>query len=526
MAYFQARKINYSFLAKILMVGLVLVAFIPTAKAETLQSVTFRVPLDVSHIHKDIKYLAPMCRIFTGDVASNANELGSVRPNIAVPASRAVSQKITMTVTKANLFPGKNLDDATLYSCTLYVKKSARGPLLSYALSHPDLAVRALDTAPRNVVTGAVKKGRSKAILINTAQLSAKGTQGIISKPLAGIPTTRAAEVDVQRIEGVSRSNTPPDERPVNSDMGRDNERGIGRGRAQAITSPVGVAVDTRPPGPEPMVTNWTPLNAARPGQTLVIEGRNFNPSAFVVQLQGDNDNSINLKIKNATASRIEVEITNFDYTGDEGARLVAFHRGGRQRILDDDYKILEESVVFRGGSEWSLSTYPLNYVQFGSDVTLTLNRFESATSGTGVLQEENVSMAKQVGVRYEPCQKRGVPEEGLRQIIELEHDVQNLENDVTWRKLSDGRVEINGRASFGLFSVRGRVLNNRLILNYVGPVPHVNAAEYTRFIANTPPEECIIGEVPEGQQSSNHFDSHLDGVDLRVGWNLQRITP
>ncbi len=492
--------------------------FMSMAKAETLQSVTFRVPLDVSHIHKDIKFLAPMCRIFTGDVTSNANQLGAVRPDIPVPASRKVSQKISMTITKANLSPGKSLDDATLYSCTLYVKKSARGPLLTYAVSHPDLAIRALGKAPRNIVTGAVKRGRGKEILIHTAQLRAKGTYGIVSKPLADIPTRRAAGVDIQRVEGVRGSNKP-------ADSGRDLSPSIDRGNAQILTPSIGVVADQSPLGPAPVVTGWAPLEAARPGQLLVIEGRDFMPGSFVLQLQGDNGRAINLRIKNATPSRIEAEITDMDYTGEDGARLVAFHRNGRQKILDTDYKILGGNVSFSGSNIWSLSTHPLGYFISAGDVTLTLNRFESASNGTGVLQE-NVMMVRQSGIRYVACQKRGVSNEGVRRVIETERELQDLENAVTWRKTSNGLVEINGTASFGLFSANGRIVNNRLTLEYAGPVPHVNAAEYTPFIADTPPEDCIIGGVPGGQQNAGNSDTHLDNIELRVEWNLRQTSP
>ncbi len=491
-----------------LMAGLLVISALGltnTARAQTLQSVSFRVPLNVSNIHQDVKFLAPMCRIFTGDVTSNANQLGAVRPDIAVPASRNVSQKVTMTITKANLSPGKSLDDATLYSCTLYVKKSANGPLLAYALSSQEAATRAVGNAPRNVVTGVVQAGREKALMINTSPLSAKGTYGLSSKPLAGM----AAPVTVttpRRIGGVSRvDGTTQASRP-----------GVVRNGAEAAGRTVGIAVDRRVQGPEPVVTRWSPQNIAHPGQVLVIEGRDFKPDSFVLQLQGEGNRSINLKIKNATASRIEAEITDFDYTGHEGARLVAFQRGGEQKVLDEDYKIVNRDLSFRGDSLWRVGPSPADFIFTNGEVNLTLNNFEFSNQGRGTYRE-TVNMVERTSVSTTKCKVKGSFAEGERHNVMYRAAERSEERAITWRKLADGRIQILNFGFYGLYSVTGQVNDGVFTLEYV---------DYVRNIFPTVDRGKCHAKGDHGRSGSSRDASSQGDYDRLVEWSLLRTTP
>ncbi len=494
-----------------LMAGLLVISALGltnTARAETLQSVSFRVPLNVSNIHQDIKFLAPMCRVFTGDVASNANQMGAVRPDIAVPASRNVSQKVTMTISKANLAPGKSLDDATLYSCMLYVKKSANGPLLSYTLSSQDAATRAIGNRPRNVVTGVVQAGREKALMINTSPLSAKGTYGLSSKPLAGVaaPVTVTAP---QRIGGVSRVDSTT----------QAPRSGVGRNGAEAAGRTVGIAVDRRVQGPEPIVTGWSPQNIAHPGQVLVIEGRDFKPNSFVLQLQGEGNRSINLKIKNATASRIEAEITDFDYTGYEGARLVAFQQGGKQKTLDEDYKIVNEDLNLRGDSLWRVGENPADYIFTNGEVNLTLNRFEFRESGRGTLREK-VALFTFKNTETESCRRRGVEGDRERHITNYEYKNRDEEYRVTWRKLTDGRVKIEGLSTSGAFSATGRFNGDIFNLEYLIRIPNIHSYAITGECHRVRDHKEFVTQQVQDYNRNPPADNRL------VEWALLRTTP
>ncbi len=468
------------------------------AKAETLRSITFQVPLDVSNIHKDIQYVAPMCRIFAGEEASNANQIGAVRPDIAVDASRRVSKKISMTIAGKDLITGKGLDEASLYACTLYVKKSANGPLLTYSLASADIATRAQGDVLKNIVMGVIETRRGDAVLINTPQLKAKGASAP-RKPVF-------AANEVRRIEGVGGERSALVQKP----------RGVNRNGAQAASPNVGMAVDRRTQGPEPVITNWGPSNIAHPGQSLVIEGRDFNPNGFVLQLQGENGRAINLKIKNATSSRIEAEVTDFDYTGYDGAKLVAFQRGGRQKILHENYKVVNRDLVFRGDSLWRVGPHEADYIFTTGIVNLTLNGYEFQESGTGSYRE-TVPLVT-AGNRYTVRCRSSFGKE--RTLTSYDFEEQNSDNQVTWRKLADGRVLIDGISSWRGTRLTGMVDDGLFRLQAIKSI---------RYTAPTSESgECRYANSrgkPRRSTGSNP-EARVDPYQRLVEWTLLRTTP
>ncbi len=496
-----------SFIAAFISLVTGLLFFIPTAQAQSIQSITFRVPMNVTNIHPDIMYLAPMCRIFTGDVASNANQLGAVRPDIAIPASREVSQKVTMTVTKANLSPGKTLDDTTLYSCVLYVKKSATGPLLNYSMSSQDPATRAAGSAPRNIVMGAIVPGREKAIAINTPMLSAKG---------ASAPgSTLAAAPELRRIEGAGRTTAATIQKP----------RGVNQNGAQAVTPNVGFAVDRRAQGPEPVVTSWSPQEIAYPGQKLIIEGRDFKPGSFVIQLQGEENRAINLKITNATPTRIEAQITDFDYTGYDGAKLVAFQRGGKRKILDENYKIVEADIKFKGQSLWRAGTLESDNIFTIGEVTLTLENFEFSESGSGIY-EEVVELVGPVKQYDEPC-KGTFFEKGKRRIIELDFREKRLRTDVQWRKLSGGQILIDGIYDAGVLTETGSYTGIGMLDDDIFTLSYNVFGHGSR--ATTVRDDCRDTiEAAVNEELSKFIIAELPPLAYKrlIQWSLVRTTP
>ncbi len=514
-----------------LMVGLLVILPLPmisSAKAETIRSITFRVPVDVSNIHKDIRYLAPMCRIFKGNVASNANQIGAARPDIAVPASRHVSRKVAITITRANLSPGNSLDNTNLYTCTLYVKKSANGPLLSYALTSADPATRAIGAAPRNVAAGSVVKGRRQAVLINTTQLKARGTYRATAPSQ---PTVRAApRITPGRVGGSTGTETTDPARPgVNRNgaqvvgpnvgiavdrRGQEPKPGVNRNGAQAAGPNVGIAVDRRVQGPEPVVTNWYPQDIAHPGQTLVIEGRDFKPRTIVVQLQGQGNRAINLKVQNATATRIEAAVTDFDYTGHVGAKLVVFQRGGQQKVLDEDYKIVGEDITFKGDSLWRVGPNAANNIFTTGDVTLTLRKFEFRESGSGQYREK-VALVKRVSTQRRPC--KGIRGDHIDQIYDFKD--MEFEKNVAWRKLTDGRIEIRGIGINGLHTATGQVIDGIFSLQYIIPLNKVRPS--------TTHGKCNGIGVKIGKGLRGGRTAQLRAAPERlVEWSLRRTNP
>ncbi len=516
-------------------------AFAPSvARAETLQSITFHVPLNVTNINPGIKFVAPMCAVFTGSVTSNANELGAARPDIAVPASRKVSQKVTMTIARANLFAGKSLDNVTSYVCTLYVKKSANGPLLVYSSSSQDPATRAVGTAPINAVQGAIRRGRQAAITINTARLQAAGNYPQPTRrPVVRPPSQRAGKPSATHTDGTrtqpgasSRGNTRPS--GIGSSSRQKPQQGNVLPRQHAVTTVTrhGVArsgarlaetgvsrVDTGTPGPEPDVTGWNPQGIAHPGQTLVVEGRDFQPG-LTVQLQGENNHAINLRVVEQTDTRAVAQITTSDYTGHDGARLVVFQRGGKPKTLDDNYKIVDPKLTFQGDSLWHIGTNPADNIFTTGTVSLTLNNYEFADQGSGTYRE-TVPLIGVVRTLKRKC--RGGPvNNGERTITMYNFKDESLESPVEWRKLPDGRIQIEGQGINGRFSATGQI--NDDLFNFQYNTPLFYAARYIETSkCNSLTEKAasfLPGVTPDETAPLRATPERL------VEWTLQRTTP
>ncbi len=158
-----------------------------------LKEIVFRVPIELKNIHADITHIAPMCRIFTGNVMSNANELGSGRPYIQVlPANRNMRKTVDIPI--SSIHPGKRIEDVTSYTCTLYITAGRNGPLQVYSPNSPNDANKSIGTPPVNVVSGSINPAtrRSSTLSITTGTLKA---QGII----LGVPQNASFRVNGSR---------------------------------------------------------------------------------------------------------------------------------------------------------------------------------------------------------------------------------------------------------------------------------------------------------------------------------------
>ena len=141
-------------------------------------AIKFSVPLNVRNIHADIHYVVPRCGIFTGSVMSNANELGLIYKYFPVDQYRRVKKNVTLTLTQAQLHPGKSMDNVTKYACTLYIATGVNQPHLIYDRSSSDDKIKAYGT-PVNVVTGNINPASasgSGTINVQAGQLRATGS--------------------------------------------------------------------------------------------------------------------------------------------------------------------------------------------------------------------------------------------------------------------------------------------------------------------------------------------------------------
>ena len=177
---------NRKKLIQIIGLGTLLLGAGQASQASLLNKIVFKVPLNVTQIHPEIQYIAPMCRIFTGTVMNNANQLGSVRPNIAVSGrgdNRKVMKSIKMNITANDLSPGRSINDVTAYTCTLYVKKTINGKLLTYSTTSTDAVIKAAKS-PVIVAKGSIDKcalQKGDTIHISTSKLKAQGVSRIVS---------------------------------------------------------------------------------------------------------------------------------------------------------------------------------------------------------------------------------------------------------------------------------------------------------------------------------------------------------
>lgn len=139
----------------------------------------FVVPVAVGNLHSDIQFITPLCRVFNNSVLSNANQVDRWRVDLPVPANRKFNRNVFIRLSGQNLTPGKQLDSATHYSCTLYVKKSRNGPLLSLSENNNDPALRVAPNAVTVVKGETGSRGRvdphGEGLDIRTSALRANG---------------------------------------------------------------------------------------------------------------------------------------------------------------------------------------------------------------------------------------------------------------------------------------------------------------------------------------------------------------
>jgi hypothetical protein len=225
-----------------------------------------------------------------------------------------------------------------------------------------------------------------------------------------------------------------------------------------------------RPParllGPAPQVTNWTPRVKAYPGQTLVITGTDFNPDALRVALVTDTGR-IALTLRRTSSTRVEAGITDEMYTGGQGARLVISHVGGQERVLEPNFKVLERSARYSGASHWHLIDTKSSSVFTKGTVNIRLDMLEFADHGTGSYQE-TVRFVLRVGTTQRECP----PLHTLKPGENWEWRTVRREREINWRKLPDGRIELNG---VGIGEGNSPVRLHNAIGEFVGSTLNVN---------------------------------------------------
>lgn len=261
---------------------------------------------------------------------------------------------------------------------------------------------------------------------------------------------------------------------------------------------PTGTTVRVQLP-PAPVVTSWSPREQAYPGQTLTINGRDFDPGAFVVRL-GTGIQAVTLPVVRGTASSIQVTIPT-EYTGWQGAPLSIGQRGTELRELDADYRILNRAAVFSGPSLWHVMDSPTTDIFARGTVSLRLDRLEFAQSGTGTYTE-TVRLVD-VTREYDESCTDGVLGTGERTVRVWNWTTVRAERPVSWHRLPDGRVEIRDigvsrgtvthRADV-LATVNRDVLKLRYTTTNAGPrvAPYTDRGECRGLRLPTPPSTAV----------------------------------
>jgi len=154
-------------------------------------SITFKLPDEVYEQRSPVRAtftleaITPLCRVFKQGAQTNANEIGNARQEIRVPQSRnqrvKVAKQAQIRLT-TNLHPGKRLNQAASYSCTLYLRLAGSPGLHLYSTTSSDPRTKADVRYPLvNVVSGKIdrstarKIGNQNVIQVVTSKLEARG---------------------------------------------------------------------------------------------------------------------------------------------------------------------------------------------------------------------------------------------------------------------------------------------------------------------------------------------------------------
>ncbi len=151
-----------------------------------LDEVRFSVPVYGDRIHPAVEALVPLCRVFKEGVQSNANEIGNTSSEIRIRRYNRnqpgrIVQQARMSLT-TNIHPGKSLNQAATYNCTLYLRLAGTPGLHLYSVSSTDPRTRADGNYPLvNVVSGEINRssarrnGGRQVITVATSKLKARG---------------------------------------------------------------------------------------------------------------------------------------------------------------------------------------------------------------------------------------------------------------------------------------------------------------------------------------------------------------
>jgi len=256
-----------------------------------------------------------------------------------------------------------------------------------------------------------------------------------------------------------------------------------------------------------------------------VVEGRNFLPG-LTVQLQGENNRTLNLRVIEQTDTRAVAQITTSDYTGHDGARLVVFQRGGKPKTLDDNYKIVDPKLTFQGDSLWHTGTNPADKIFTTGTVSLTLDNYEFADQGSGTYRE-TVPLIKLKQTRHPSC-------ESTKRKFIYDYYVfkeTSRESPVQWSKLPDGRVMIKSNgikgglsASNGVegrFSATGQVDDGLLSFQYIIPIgrDRPQSVVYKKCYSIADQARSIL-------TASGYAPPLIPAPERLVEWTLRRTTP
>jgi len=191
-----------------------------------------------------------------------------------------------------------------------------------------------------------------------------------------------------------------------------------------------------------PTVTSWQPRDKAHPGMVLVVNGQNLNQGTMSVTLRSGGK-SVGLQITRRTAARLEARIPDTAYTGRRGASLIVARSGSQPRTLTPTFQVLNRRSVFSGESLWHepVDGAPSSATSIFTrgQVQISLDKFEFQERGSGTYSE-TTSLAKLTRSFRQTCDGNG-----KREVREFRSKRARAKRNISWRRLADGRVELNG---------------------------------------------------------------------------------
>jgi hypothetical protein len=207
---------------------------------------------------------------------------------------------------------------------------------------------------------------------------------------------------------------------------------------------------------PEPNITNWGPRSRAPMNGTVFFEGTGLKPEQFHAVL-GAGSHVVPLQITLGAPNRIEARIPASAQTGqDVSVPLTVYYTGGKSRILDPAYQVVDSTARFKGPSFWHFPATTNDTIFTQGDVLLELVNLDFAATGTGSYRE-TVSLILPTRAYSESC-KDTLNVDGKRAVQEYGPTRISLTRPIEWAKVANGRVELKGIGVFNADSEQGKV--------------------------------------------------------------------